>query len=75
MTTRKIREHLKPATDMLDAAGIEWEIEARSKHKRLVYRVDGRTYFATVSATSSDKRASLNLRADIRRNLTKGELL
>ena len=73
MLPRKIREYLEPTINELDSAGIPWEVETGSKHKRLLYNVGGRIFSATICGTPSDKRAALNLRSDVRKNINKGE--
>ena len=73
MITRKIREYLEPTIRELDAAGIAWDFESGGKHKRLLYKVGGRTFVSAICSTPSDKRAALNLRRDVRKNITNGE--
>ena len=70
--TKKIRDHMALATQELDAAGIAWEIEICKRHKRLVYEIDGKVMFATVSNSPSDKRSSLNLKSDVRNSIRRG---
>lgn len=73
MIPRKIKEYLEPTTRELDAAGIAWALESGGKHKRLLYSVGGRTFVSAICSTPSDKRAALNLRRDVRKNITNGE--
>lgn len=67
--TKQVRDYVSLAVKELDEAGIPWEFEAGSKHHRLVYYVNGKPCVATVSISSSDRRAALNFRSQIRKTI------
>lgn len=50
----------------LEAAGVKAEVE-RNKHYKIRFEVAGRKLLYTCAATTSDRRAVLNARCDVRR--------
>lgn len=67
--TKQVREHISLATQALEDHGIEYQIEISSRHSRLVYWINDKRFFATVSNSTSDNRARLNLRSDVMRTI------
>jgi hypothetical protein len=50
---------------------IEWSLDVAHKHPRLLYSVNGKPLMQVVSASSSDRRAALNMRGDVLRAIRK----
>ncbi len=47
----------------------KWHVDRRHPHPRLVFEQGGRSQFYAMPSSSSDRRAALNARADLRRLL------
>ena len=67
--TKKVREHVSLATQILEEHGIEYQVEISSRHSRILYWISDKKFFATISNSSSDSRARLNLRSDVMRTI------
>lgn len=55
----------------LEEAGIEYEVENGKRHHKVRFTVRGRKCMVTCSCSSSDHRASLNARLQVRREIRK----
>jgi hypothetical protein len=62
---RRLREHVSLTINLLDGLGIEWTIDMKHKHPRLLYSVDGKGFMQIVSGSSSDTRSAMNMRSDV----------
>jgi hypothetical protein len=67
----RLREYISLTTNLLDELEIEWSLDVKHKHPRLLYSVNGKSFMQIVSSTSSDKRAALNMRGDVLRTIRK----
>ena len=67
----RLREYISLTTNLLDDMKIEWSLDVAHKHPRLLYSVNGKPFMQVVSASSSDKRAALNMRGDVLRTIRK----
>ena len=64
------RQYLDTLVRELAHHGVaDWQIDRRHHHPRLVFERDGKKTFYVMPASSSDWRATLNARADLRRIL------
>ncbi len=68
---KQVREHIAMAIQELDDAGIAWEIEAGSRHYRLMYEVEGKPVMMIVSGSPSDRRSRMNLRSQVKSSIKK----
>jgi hypothetical protein len=67
----RLREIISLATNALDELEIEWTIDMKHKHPRLLYTVNGKGFIQVVSASSSDVRTAMNIRGDVMRTIRK----
>ena len=67
----RLREYISLTTNLLDDMKIEWSLDVAHKHPRLLYSVNGKPLMQVVSASSSDRRAALNMRGDVLRAIRK----
>jgi hypothetical protein len=65
----RLREIVSLAINALDELEIEWTIDTKHKHPRLLYTVNGRGFIQVVSGSSSDVRTAMNIRGDVLRNI------
>jgi hypothetical protein len=63
----RLREFISLTTNLLDELGIEWTLDTKHKHPRLLYRVNGKGFIQVVAGSSSDVRAAMNMRGDVLR--------
>lgn len=54
---------------VLDAEHIPWRVVPGGKHHKIVFTVNGKKLWHTVSCTPSDRRAPLNAAAMVRRQI------
>ena len=66
---RKEANHLQHALRYLESEGIEWQIEYGSKHSCITAILGGRRVCWYYSRTSSDRRAGLNFKSQIKRSV------
>ena len=66
---RKAEEHLQFVLSYLDRENIKWQIEHGSKHARIVATVAGTKVSWHFSRTSSDHRAGLNFKSQVKRSV------
>ena len=67
----RLREIISLATNLLDELEIEWTIDTKHKHPRILYTVHGKGCIQVVSASSSDVRTAMNIRGDVMRTIRK----
>ncbi len=67
--TKQVREYISLSVQALEAHGIEWQIEISSRHSKLLYWISDQRFFATLSNSTSDNRARLNLKSDVMKNV------
>jgi len=67
--TKQVREYISLTAQALEDHGIEWQIEISSKHSKLLYWINDQRFFATLSNSTSDNRARLNLKSDVMRTI------
>lgn len=68
---KKVQEFLQPVYQLLDEEGLSYSVEYSGKHLRLRADVDGRAVSWFLPRTSSDWRAGMNFRADVKRAITR----
>ncbi len=61
-------EEMKAVTTEIEAAGLDWHLNTKGRHPKVVFTINGQTCQMTVSSTPSDRRRGpLNARAQVRR--------
>ena len=64
-----MRDTLEATKRELDAAGLPYSVERGKRHLKVRFRVRGKPCMVTCSRTSSDHRAALNARLQVRREI------
>ena len=61
-------EEMKAVTTEIEAADLDWWMNTKGRHPKVVFTINGQTCQMTVSSTPSDRRRGpLNARAQVRR--------
>jgi hypothetical protein len=58
---------MKAVTIEIEAAGLDWYVNTKGRHPKVIFTINGRSCQMTVSSTPSDWRGPLNARAQVRR--------
>ena len=67
----RLRGQVSLTTNLLDELEIEWTLDIRHKHPRLLYSVNGKGFIQVIAGSSSDIRAAMNMRGDVLRTIRK----
>lgn len=58
---------MEAVTTEIEAAGLDWQVNSKGRHLKVVFTINGQSCQITVGRTPSDWRGRLNARALVRR--------